>query len=184
MDVTLSIEELAERSGVPVRTIRFYITEGLVPGPIGRGRSAAYGQEHLQRLGLIRLFSARHLPLAEQRAMLESLSSRDLQTLLEEEERGAATQSLTGPTGRAYISSLLQNARGAQRDPPGLAPGRLYSGTRASPEQAEPEAWLRYRLVDGVELQVRDDLDGDAQSLVGRLLQVVERHRSRQRWQR
>ena len=50
---TLTLVELAEASGVPARTIRFYIAKGLVPPPLVGGRAAWYGEEHLNELGRI-----------------------------------------------------------------------------------------------------------------------------------
>ncbi|MFJ8729189.1 MerR family transcriptional regulator [Streptomyces bauhiniae] len=53
-DPTLTIDELAARSGVTVRTVRFYGTRGLLPPPeIGPRRVGRYGREHLARLALI-----------------------------------------------------------------------------------------------------------------------------------
>ena len=45
-----SLRELADRSGVPERTIRFYISRGALEGPVGAGRAASYGPAHLKRL--------------------------------------------------------------------------------------------------------------------------------------
>ncbi|MET7934241.1 MerR family transcriptional regulator [Streptomyces sp. NPDC005322] len=51
---TLTIDELAARAGVTVRTLRFYGTRGLLPPPvIGPRRVGHYGAEHLSRLALI-----------------------------------------------------------------------------------------------------------------------------------
>jgi DNA-binding transcriptional MerR regulator len=50
----MKLTELAKRSGIPPRTIRLYITRGLLMGPRRRGRAAAYGPEHLERLREIR----------------------------------------------------------------------------------------------------------------------------------
>jgi len=50
----MKLSDLSERSGVPPRTIRLYITRGLLMGPHRRGRAAAYGPEHLERLKEIR----------------------------------------------------------------------------------------------------------------------------------
>ena len=45
-----SIDELAKLSGFPVRTIRYYQTEGLLAPPVPRGRHATYSQVHLDQL--------------------------------------------------------------------------------------------------------------------------------------
>ena len=50
----LRIDELAQRVGLPSRTIRFYNTQGLLPAPLMRGRVAFYTQEHVQVLLIIR----------------------------------------------------------------------------------------------------------------------------------
>ncbi|MGG2459937.1 MerR family transcriptional regulator [Streptomyces sp. RGM 3693] len=50
----LTVDELAARAGVTVRTIRFYSTRGLLPPPeIGPRRVGRYGPDHLSRLALI-----------------------------------------------------------------------------------------------------------------------------------
>jgi DNA-binding transcriptional MerR regulator len=46
----MTIEALADAAGVSVRTARFYISQGLLPGPGARGRAATYGPDHLARL--------------------------------------------------------------------------------------------------------------------------------------
>ncbi|GHO69444.1 hypothetical protein KSC_083360 [Ktedonobacter sp. SOSP1-52] len=50
----LRIDELAQQVGMPSRTIRFYNTQGLLPPPVMKGRTAYYTQEHLVVLGIIR----------------------------------------------------------------------------------------------------------------------------------
>lgn len=49
----LTVDELAERTGVSVRTIRFYTGRGLLPAPRLRGRTGLYGPAHRARLELI-----------------------------------------------------------------------------------------------------------------------------------
>jgi DNA-binding transcriptional MerR regulator len=60
-----SLAELAEKVGLPARTVRFYIGRGLVPGPEKAGRGATYGPEHLQRLREIQRLQGEGLTLAE-----------------------------------------------------------------------------------------------------------------------
>lgn len=51
---SLTVEQLAARAGVTVRTVRFYSTRGLLPPPaIGPRRVGRYGPDHLSRLALI-----------------------------------------------------------------------------------------------------------------------------------
>jgi DNA-binding transcriptional MerR regulator len=61
---TMSVDELAGRSRTSVRTIRYYQSEGLLPAPERAGRSARYGQAHLERLELIGKLQERGLRLA------------------------------------------------------------------------------------------------------------------------
>ena len=68
----LRIDDLAHRSGVPSRTIRFYNTQGLLPVPIMRGRVAYYTEEHLLVLNIIReLKEQQNLPLEIIKQLLE-----------------------------------------------------------------------------------------------------------------
>lgn len=53
-DEEFTIDELATRAGISVRTVRFYSTRGLLPPPRLRGRLGVYGGDHLARLDLIR----------------------------------------------------------------------------------------------------------------------------------
>lgn len=57
-DEELTIDELAARAGVTVRTVRFYSSRGLLPPPRLRGRLGLYGGDHLARLDLIRELQA------------------------------------------------------------------------------------------------------------------------------
>ncbi|MFC8424060.1 MerR family transcriptional regulator [Streptomyces sp. NPDC057236] len=79
----LTIDELAARAGVTVRTVRFYGTKGLLPPPvIGPRRVGHYGREHLARLELIEELQHLGMTLAAIERYLgqlpPDLSARDL----------------------------------------------------------------------------------------------------------
>src|SRR5579859_5253263 len=106
-----TIEELAERVAIPIRTVRYYISEGLLPGPAGRGKAASYGEEHLQRLRLIRLLSNQHRPLAEIHQLLHRLSLPEIRALLVDEEQRAKELGSTDQQQppQQYVATLLKN---------------------------------------------------------------------------
>ncbi|PWI41938.1 MerR family transcriptional regulator [Streptomyces sp. ICBB 8177] len=70
----LTVDELAARAGVTVRTVRFYGTKGLLPPPVlGPRRVGRYGPEHLARLALIEELQHQGLTLAAIERYLEQL---------------------------------------------------------------------------------------------------------------
>lgn len=50
----LSLQQLSESADLPGRTIRYYIQQGLIPGPQGEKRGAYYTDAHLAELLRIR----------------------------------------------------------------------------------------------------------------------------------
>ncbi|WNI19077.1 MerR family transcriptional regulator [Actinacidiphila sp. ITFR-21] len=70
----LTIDELAARAGVTVRTVRFYSARGLLPPPaIGARRVGRYGPGHLSRLTLIGELRRQGLTLAAIERYLQQL---------------------------------------------------------------------------------------------------------------
>ena len=61
----ISLNELAKKSGVPERTIRYYISRGLIPGPMRGGRGAEYTEEHLAGIQNVRRLQSGGMTLAE-----------------------------------------------------------------------------------------------------------------------
>lgn len=70
MILELTVDELAQRVGLPVRTIREYQTMGLLPPPRKRGRVGIYGASHLMWLQLIGRLQDRGYSLAGIRDLL------------------------------------------------------------------------------------------------------------------
>ena len=90
-DEPLTIDDLARRVQLPVRTIREYHTMRLLPPPERRGRLGLYGDRHVQRLRLITRLQHRGYSLAGIRDLLGAWESgTDLVTLLGVDESQAA----------------------------------------------------------------------------------------------
>ena len=51
---TYTIDELSDMTGYSRRTIRYYVQQGLIGAPAGRGRGGFYYDSHLQKLKEIR----------------------------------------------------------------------------------------------------------------------------------
>ena len=75
----LTLGELTAAADVSVRTVRYYIAEGLLPPPEGSGPGSAYTQGHLDRLRLIQRLKEAYLPLKEIRRRLSGLSDDEVQ---------------------------------------------------------------------------------------------------------
>jgi len=65
------IDELAQRAGLTVDTIRYYAREGLLSPPVKDGRHRLYCKDHLERLDRIRELQAQRFSLAAIRAIVD-----------------------------------------------------------------------------------------------------------------
>lgn len=129
----ITIGALARRSGVPVKTLRFYSDEGLLP-PAGRTASGyrVYGEDAVVRLDLIRTLREAGLGIAA----IKAIFARDL-TLTE-------ALRLRLDAVEAHIASLQHIAaalRAALRSEPTEADiRRLCTVTRLPPRDARPSS--------------------------------------------
>ncbi|MGH2507473.1 MAG: MerR family transcriptional regulator [Ktedonobacteraceae bacterium] len=172
-----TLEELAELVQLPVRTIRYYIAEDLLPGPGARGKAATYGEEHLLRLNLIRRLSEQHLPLAEMQALLAGLSLVEIRALVAEkrqmDERARPDQSVTP---KEYVEKLLKRARqgvSSSEILPPSRPGNVPASTSSTLPAPAGTTWHHWELAPGVELHIRSDADYQQRALREQLFKVV-----------
>lgn len=78
---TYTIDQLCELTGFPRRTIRYYVQEGIIAPPAGRGRGGFYYDSHLAILMKIKDLQGSGLRLAEIRELLEA--EKDTETHLD-----------------------------------------------------------------------------------------------------
>src|SRR5687768_928809 len=117
-----TISDVAARSGVTHRTIRYYVEIGLLPPPEGAGRAAGYTDQHLERLDLIRRLQAARLSLDEIREELARTRPGTDSALLSAREPAAPYDSAAD-----YLARLREAA-------PGPLPDMRYaSSTVATP---------------------------------------------------
>ena len=162
---TFDLNELSDRAGVTPRTVRYYISQGLLPAPDAQGPSTRYGQGHLDRLLLIRQLQREHLPLAEIRAHLEELRDEDVSRVLSSRPAKRPSSAVD------YVRSVLGGKAGPQRElvadaiPSFAAPSRP-----ATPVKSQ---WERIALAPDVELHVRRPLTREANRRVEKLLDLA-----------
>ncbi|MER5534760.1 MerR family transcriptional regulator [Streptomyces mirabilis] len=147
---TLTVDELAARAGVTVRTVRFYSSKGLLPPPvIGPRRVGHYSQEHLARLALIEELQRQGMTLAAIERHLQrlpaDLSAQDLalhravvaswapdaaeDVTREELERRAGRPLGEEDLARLVAMNIIERAEGtsdSSTSPGSLAPGDSF----------------------------------------------------------
>ena len=197
-DPRYSLTELADLAGVTPRTVRYYITSGLLPSSGRSGPGAKYGDEDLARLRLIRRLQREHLPLAEIRQRLAGLDDDDVRSLAAEADPGPMDSALD------YLRKVLEPApppaprfrrdqaaapvlarRMAEIPPegwrPASMPGLAAAGPPTTPtEVVRPPAnagdrsqWERIALAPDIELHVRRPLSRIQNKRVDRLLTIA-----------
>lgn len=181
----LTIEELAERSGVSIRTIRFYITEGLLPSPHTRGRKAAYTAETLDRLILIQRLKDAHLPLKEIRTQLDALPPERIRQLARQQEQNLSIQSaaldmpvppVKPDNALNYITRVLEarSAYPASEQKSRFSPPRQASAPKALVKPEPAENWRRIEITPGIELHIREPLDPLTQKKLTQIVEMVK----------
>jgi DNA-binding transcriptional MerR regulator len=137
-DAPYSISDLARLTGVSVRTIRYYLAQGLIPASGESGPGAHYGDGHLGRLRLVRRLQQQHLPLAEIRARLASLSDADVALLIADDAAPAAPEPQT--SALEYVRSVLSGSAGTTPAPQPVAalPPAAMPPMRDQPMAGQP----------------------------------------------
>ena len=143
-----SLPDLTRLAGVSARTVRYYIAQGLLPGPTHVGSGARYPETALDRLILIRRLQAHHLPLAEIRARLDRLDDAAVTDLLIESSPQAPDSAVeyirdvlggtasTSPASTSPASTSLVRGIGS---PPHRSPAeRMRGAFLATPSSPGP----------------------------------------------
>ena len=178
--------DLAERAGVPARTIRYYIQEQLLPSPGQVGPGVRYAAGYLARLRLIRRLQRERLPLAEIRKRLGTMDDEAVAAALQKPEPAlssatdyvrtviGAPDPKASSTGRSRVALFLNEA--VRRCEP--TPSASVEGPRFSPSIHQPRGrsqWERIALSEDFELHIRRPLSRDANRRLERLLEQARR---------
>jgi DNA-binding transcriptional MerR regulator len=194
-DDPYSLADLARLADVTPRTVRYYVAQGLLPSPEPAGPATRYGEAHLARLRLIRRLQRDHLPLAEIRARLASMTDDEIAAGaapdVEPEDPGNALDfvhqlmaesgvrsSLAGPAvaelRAPYRSSPIKHTEVLPAAKPIPPPGPLeMDRVAARTSQPDRSTWERLVITPDVELHVRRPLDRHTNKRVDQLERIA-----------
>ena len=177
---TAGIQERYKVTDVPtIRTLRFYVTQGLLDKPLAyEHRTALYGYRHLLQVVVIKCLQANHIPIRKIRDVLQGLSNEEMERLVDL------------PTGAVRVEQSVTDALNLQAPSLPKAPGQKYYGSglaspllrgilqsrfssrsvrpepqmvaeESKPRYAEPPAipnsWRHLEVGPGVEIHLRAD---------------------------
>jgi DNA-binding transcriptional MerR regulator len=193
----LLIHELAERAGISVRTIRYYIDEGLLPQPSYQGKYSYYTLNYVDRLELIRRLKESYLPLREINEIMNSLTDDQVRKRLNElpasspkfslEQKPSQPTAKPGAKALDYINQVMDTQtkhrmKGTSDQPqPTITKQREmasqinFNSSEPSPSKEEDEIWQRISLAPGVELNLRRPLDPVTENLVQQVINFARR---------
>lgn len=173
---TFDIQELVRESGVPRRTIYFYVQQGLLPAPEGAGLAAYYTRRHLVRLKLIPILRRQGLRLDEIRQRFGQLSVDELEQLMAAQPstgQTAQTGSESGAKAMVRLSEALPvYLPQAEAAIPGAVPmpSPFLPGREAAPAERH---YIHYQLPAGLTLMAPDNLSQAEQQRLRQLLQAA-----------
>lgn len=185
-DATYTITELADLAGVTPRTIRYYLSQGLLPSAGQSGPGTRYSESHLARLRVIRGLQSEHLPLAEIRKRLADLDDDQVVALAEQDAPAPPpdsaldyVRSVLRDTPASYGRTLLRatpappaSASAPTTPAPTLAE-RLGESLHSTAKPGERSQWERIVLATDVELHIRRPLGRTQNKRVDRLVTIA-----------
>jgi DNA-binding transcriptional MerR regulator len=147
----MSLRGLTDAAGVSVRTVRYYIAEGLLPPPAGSGPASSYTASHLDRLRLIQRLKADYLPLREIRRRLSGLADEDVRALVNSiQSEPSPDTALEAPmdlsmAGARQYLGLMESGQAYRTEPLGLtlAPDPATPPPPASPPRSRRRALVK-----------------------------------------
>jgi DNA-binding transcriptional MerR regulator len=167
-----SISELAEAAGVSTRTIRYYVSEGLLPPPVGSGPNSRYTDLHRRQLGIIGRLKAQYLPLREIRRRL--IGHGEVHGVVD----SAASPGFHGLSRRAReIAEEHVRMEAVPAAPPPSAPMAepMLSAALPPPEPDRDRPWRRVAISDEAELLITEDQYRRHQDKIDWLIQWATR---------
>ena len=148
-DMNLEQERGTVTSVPDERTIRYYMSEGLIQTPEERqGTASVFGYLNLLQLLTVKKLQAEHLPIRKIRELVAGKNEQELETML-----GVRAASGRKTEAKRYLETLLASAPSQPLMETSAAPPP--PPTQAAAEQSH--SWQRVEIEPGLELHIRSD---------------------------
>jgi len=178
-----TIDDLSELTGYSRRTIRYYIQEGLLDAPAGRGKGGFYFDSHLSQLQLIRQLQGRGMSLSAIFKYMErdqkpreqfnnEYIKLDWNPKISEERFPAAKQranmmkrkmdKISGEEMLQIDKKILYNKS--------VIPDRQFY---ALPPQSPRDVWVRYEVTPGLEINIRRDVEENQKRKIDDIIRIA-----------
>src|SRR6185503_17605684 len=155
------------------RTIRYYMTEGLIQTPGERqGTASLFSYLNLLQLLTVKKLQAEHLPIRKIRELVSGKSEQEMEMLLG--VGSVAAKKSRETDAKRYLESLLASDSAPLREQAAAPP------PPAAPQMIDQSAsWQRVEIEPGLELHIRSDYSPPATS--GKTKSLLEKaiHRLR-----
>lgn len=199
----LTLQDLADETGVEPRTIRSYVEKGLLPGPDSLGRAARYPRDTLDRLQVLKLLrdANRSLTLDQIRLLLQSLGQSQIHAIATGRQQiGAVIDteagSSTPSSGGALEYLRLLKASPRPQSPPSAQPWAAdasaspdehslpaleqaaraladLAGLNTSSRPTRGEAWYRISVTPDIELAIRGEFAAEQLAQLHRIADAL-----------
>lgn len=179
MEPRYTLTELASLAGLTPRTVRYYLSQGLLAVDATPGPGPKYDDAHLARLRLIKRLQRDHLPLAEIRGRLVDLDDQTVVALASAPEPPPPADTALAYLKRVSAPHRLTEAEFRPVLPPSERPStpRTYEPppryVTSTPSRLERSQWERIELAPDVELHVRRPLPRSVAKQVDRLIGIA-----------
>ena len=196
MATKLTLADLAQASGLHPRTIRSWVAQDILPGPLSRGPSARYPADMLNRVLAVRaLKETGGLPLGQIRQFLliASPTEIDAQAAIGAKLAPEPADHEQGDEPKVPKNDALDYLRALRRQTPqrvsdssaqqhnakatgfeALEQQLSHGGSARTPDRkSRTEAWLKLSITPDIELSVRGALDPEQRARLERCADLI-----------
>jgi len=173
-----TIDDLSELTGHSRRTIRYYIQEGLVDSPAGRGKGGFYFEKHLSQLRLIKNLQEKGMSLSSISKYMEQgkedkekLNNKSANYKMSDEAFPGARQRSDMMKMKMDKDSIKEAFYNENKK---LNYKTLhFLDPYALPPRSKREVWVKHEIAPGLEINIKRDLEKKQKRKIDDIIRVA-----------